>query len=68
MKIKICKHYTNIKKFETNLTKAFPHDSIVIKGCIGMCKRCKDQLVAKVDGEKVKAKKIGKIIEKIEKL
>lgn len=54
--------------FEKKLSKAFPDASIQVKSCINMCKRCKSQPLAKVDGVKVKAKKIGKIIESIKKL
>ncbi len=68
MKIKICKRFPKVKKFHKKLTKAFPHDSITIKSCINMCKRCKELPVAKVDGVKIKGKSIKKIINKIEKL
>ena len=68
MKIKICKRFPKVKKFHKKLIKAFPHDSITIKSCINMCKRCKELPVAKVDGVKIKGKSIKKIINKIEKL
>ncbi len=68
MKIKICKHFSKIKKFHRKLTKAFPNDTIIIKSCINMCKRCKKLPAVKVDGVKIKGKSIGKIIHKIEKL
>jgi len=68
MKISICKKYSKIKKFEKKLAKAFPDANIKIASCIGMCGKCKFMPVAKVDGEKVKAKKVGKMIEKIEAL
>jgi len=68
MKIKICKHFPKIKKFHKKLAKAFPNDEIIIKSCINMCKICKKQPVAKVDGVKMKGKSIEKIINKIEKL
>jgi len=57
-----------IKKFHKKLSKAFPDDDIKVKSCIGMCKSCKVQPVAKVDGEKIKGKSIRKIIGKIENL
>jgi hypothetical protein len=67
MKIKLCKKFPKIKKFEKKLSKAFPDSTIKIESCIGMCKRCRTQPVAKVNGVKVKAKKIGKMLRKIEK-
>ena len=68
MKIKICKRFPKIEKFHKKLTKAFPDDEIIIKSCINMCKTCKKQPVAKVDGIRVRGKSIGKIIGKIENL
>ena len=69
MKINICKKFPGIKKFEKKLSKAFPDASIKIKSCIGgFCKKCKSVPVAKVDGVKVKAEKMGKMIKKIENL
>ena len=68
MKIKICKRFPRIKKFHKKLSKAFPGDGITIKSCISMCKACKKEPVAKVDGVKMKEKSIGKIINKIAKL
>ena len=56
------------QKFHKKLTKAFPDDEIVIKSCISMCKTCKKQLLATVDGVKMRGKSIGKIIGKIENL
>ncbi|HHH20205.1 MAG TPA: DUF1450 domain-containing protein [Campylobacterales bacterium] len=67
MKITLCKNSPKIKKFEKKLADAFPDASIKITSCIGgMCKKCKIQPVAKVDGERFKAKKVGKLIQKIE--
>jgi len=68
MKIKICKRFPKVNKFHKKLTKAFPHDDIIIKSCINMCKTCKKQPVAKVAGIKMKGKSMGKIIHKIKKL
>ena len=68
MKIKICKHFPKIKKFHKKLTKTFPDDDIIIKSCINMCKTCKKQPVAKVEGVKMKRKSIRKIVNKIESL
>jgi len=56
------------KKFHKKLTNTFPNDDIIIKSCISMCKTCKKQPVAKVDGVKMKGKSMGKLIDKIEKL
>ena len=68
MKIKLCKKYSDIKSFEKKLSKAFPDATIKVKGCIDICKQCKNQPVAKVDKKKIKAKNIEKIITKIEAL
>ncbi len=65
MKIKVCKKYSKISKFQKKLTIAFPDDTIIIKKCIDMCKVCKTQPVAKVKGKKLKAKNISKLIAKI---
>ena len=68
MKIKICKHFPKTQKFYKKLTEAFPNEKIIIKSCIGMCKICKKQPVAKVDGAKMKGKSISKILNHIKKL
>ena len=68
MKIIICKRFPKIKKFHKKLSKAFPNDTITIKSCINMCKRCKKQPVAKVYGVKMKGKSIKKTIKKIQKI
>ncbi|MFT7880543.1 MAG: hypothetical protein ABXS91_09130 [Sulfurimonas sp.] len=68
MKIKLCKKFPKIKKFEKKLSQAFPDVSIKVKSCIGMCKRCRSQPVAKINGVEMKAGKIGKLIEKIDAL
>ena len=67
MKIKICKKFSNINKLEKKLEKAFPDDKVIVKSCVSMCKQCKDQPVAKVDGKKKKAKSISRLIDKIDK-
>ncbi|UFH59767.1 DUF1450 domain-containing protein [Sulfurovum mangrovi] len=69
MKIKLCKKFSKIKKFEKKLSKAFPDSTIIVNSCIGgFCNKCRSQPVAKVDGVKVKAKRMGKLIKKIEAL
>ena len=68
MKIQICKKFSKAEKFQKKLTKAFPDDTVIVKSCISMCKQCKKQPVAKVDGKKQKAKGISKLISKIEEL
>lgn len=65
MKIKICRKFTDIHTLQKKLTKAFPHDDIVIRKCLGMCKRCKTQPVAKAAKKKFKAKRISTLIEKL---
>ena len=68
MKIQICKKFSKVNKLQKKLTKAFPDDIIIIKSCISMCKMCKKQPVAKVNGKKQKAKRISKLIFKIDEL
>jgi len=66
MKIQICKRHPNINKLQKKLTNAFPDDQVIIKKCLSMCKLCKTKPVAKVAKKKFKAKRIPKLIEKIE--
>ena len=66
MKIKICKKFSKTNKLQHKLTKAFPHDTIVIKKCIDLCKICEHQPLAQVRGEKLKASRISKLIQIIE--
>ncbi|UPT78023.1 DUF1450 domain-containing protein [Sulfurovum sp. XGS-02] len=68
MKIQICKKFSKVDKLQKRLIKAFPDDTVTVKSCIDMCKRCKKQPVAKVDGKKLKAKRIPSLIEKIDEL
>lgn len=68
MKIQICKKFSEADKLQKKLTKAFPDDTVIVKSCVDMCKQCKKQPVAKVDGKKQKAKSISKLITKIEEL
>ncbi|GIT99387.1 DUF1450 domain-containing protein [Sulfurovum sp. TSL1] len=68
MKIQLCKKFSKVDKLQKKLTEAFPDDTVVVKSCIDMCKVCKHQPVAKVDGKKQTAKRISKLISKIEAL
>ncbi len=68
MKIQICKKFSKVNKLQKKLIKAFPEDTVTVKSCISMCKRCKKQPVAKVDGNKLKAKRIPSLINKIDEL
>lgn len=68
MKIQICKKFSKVNKLQAKLTKVFPDDAIVVKSCISMCKMCKKQPVAKVDGKKFKSHSISKLISKIDEL
>ena len=68
MKVQICKKFSKVNKLQKKLTKAFPDDAIVIKSCISMCKVCKKQPVAKVNGKKLKGQRISKLISKINEL
>ena len=63
MKIKLCKKYPKRKKLTKKIILKYPDAEIKIKSCIGMCKYCKSQPVAKVDGKKIKKKSIKKFIE-----
>ena len=65
MKIQICKKFSKINKLQKKFTTAFSDDVIILKKCISMCKTCKTKPVAKVEGEKIKAKSISKLIFKI---
>ena len=44
----------------------YPSADIKIKSCIGMCKNCKLQPAALVDGNKIKKKNIKKFLEELE--
>ncbi len=66
MKIQLCKKFSKVHKLELKLTQAFPDETIVVKSCISMCKQCKKQPVAKVNGKKLKAQRISKLISKID--
>ncbi len=68
MKIQICKKFSKVNKLQKKLAKAFHDDTVIVKSCISMCKLCNKQPVAKVDGTKQKAKRISKLISKIEEL
>ena len=68
MKIEICKKFSKVNKLQEKLLKAFPDDTITVKSCISMCKLCKKQPVAKVSGNKFKAQRIAKLIDKIDEL
>ena len=68
MKIQICKKFSKVNKLQKKLAKAFPDDTVIVKSCISMCKLCNKQPVAKVDGTKQKAKRISKLISKIDGL
>jgi len=68
MKIQLCKKFSKADKLQKKLVEAFPDDTITVKSCIDMCKRCKKQPVAKADAEKLKAKSISKLISKLNAL
>lgn len=68
MKIQICQKFSKVNKLQKKLTKTFPDDSVILKSCISMCKVCKKQPVAKVDGTKLKSQRISKLISKIDEL
>ena len=68
MKIQICKKFSKVNKLQKKLIKAFPDDTVVVKSCISMCKLCKTQPAAKVNGKKQNAKGISKLISKIDEL
>lgn len=66
MKIQICKKFSKVDKLQKKFTHAFPDDTVTVKSCISMCKLCKKQPVAKINGEKYKAKNISKLISNID--
>ena len=66
MLIQLCKKYSKRKKLTKKILLKFPDSNIKVKSCIGMCKYCKSQAVAKVDGKKIKKKNIKKLLEEIE--
>jgi len=65
MKIKICKNYKNINKLEKKLKLAFPDEKVIIKGCIDLCKICKEKPTAQTKSRRFKAADISSLIEKI---
>lgn len=62
MVIKICKNYSKANRFAKKLTFNFPDAEIKIKSCVRMCKFCKSQPTANIDGVKIKKKSIKKFI------
>ena len=68
MKMQICKKFFKVDKLQKKLTQVFPDEKIVVKSCISMCGKCKNQPLAKVGGKKKKAKSISKLISKIDEL
>lgn len=66
MLIQICKKYSKRKKLTRKILLKYPKSKIEVKSCIGMCKYCKSQATAKVDGKKIKKKSIEKLLEEIE--
>ena len=65
MLIQLCKKYSKRKKLTKKILLKFPDSNIKVKSCIGMCKYCKSQAVAKVNGKKIKKKSIKKLLEEI---
>lgn len=66
MTIKLCKKFPKQKKLAKKLSLNFPDAEIQIKSCLGMCKHCKSQPTAIVDGKKIKKKSITKLISSIQ--
>lgn len=62
MSIKLCKNYSKINKLVKKLEENFPDEEIKVKSCINMCKHCKSNPTADIDGKKVKKKSIKKFI------
>lgn len=65
MKIKICKKYKKLNKLGNKLHQAFPDDTVVIKGCINLCRICKNKPTAQTKSKRFKAADISSLIEKI---
>ncbi|WP_309500097.1 hypothetical protein [Sulfurovum sp.] len=68
MKIQVCKKFSDTNKLQKKLAKAFVDDTITVKSCIDMCNICKQKPTASIDGTKLKAQSISKLISKIAKL
>ena len=62
MQILLCKNYIKKKKFVKKLDSCVPDAEIKIKSCIGMCKYCKLQPTAVINGKKIKKKSIKKFL------
>jgi hypothetical protein len=65
MIIKLCKKYSKKNKFAKKLALNFADAEIQIKSCIGMCKSCKSEPSANVNGKNIKKKNIKKFINAI---
>jgi len=62
MLIELCKNYPKKNKFVKKLSEVSPDAKIKIKSCIGMCKYCKLQPTAIINGKKIKKKSIKKFL------
>ncbi len=65
MYIKICKKYSTKKKLIKKVLEQYPNAEIKTKSCIGMCKSCKLQVSAVIDGTKIKKKSIKKFLKEL---
>jgi len=51
MKVKLCKKNEWTDAITTMITESHPKINISTKKCLGKCRKCKDQPIAKVDKE-----------------
>lgn len=65
MRIKLCKNYVKKKKLTKKLALILPDAEIKVTSCIGMCRYCKLQPTAIIDGKKIKKKSIKKFLKLI---
>ena len=62
MLVVLCEHYSKTKKLKKELLLNFTDIKVQIKSCIGMCKSCKSDACASVDGTKIKKGSTKKFI------
>jgi uncharacterized protein YuzB (UPF0349 family) len=66
MLITLCKKYSKRSKFIKKINLLYPNVDIEIGSCMGMCKNCKTQPTAIVNGKKIKKKSIKKFIKALD--
>ena len=66
MTIHLCKKYSKKKKLIKKILQVNPDVRIKVKSCIGVCKSCKLQPTAVLNGTKLKTKSIKKFLKELE--